>query len=164
MQFSMARLLVSVLVVNVLLCLAFVVPSVVGVPLLTLCSLVVLPPFVIVGVFNTRKARQAFFLGCMVAGTPHFIYSVYLAVMVSASFSDLSFYDDGGWSMQLFHLGGYFIGALGGLSGVGSYYLITSDEKAANERTIEEKQHFDDFSNEGATHPLDEEPVVRLPK
>ncbi len=165
MRFSMAKLMVGVLLLNLLLCLSFVTPLNIGYPLLTLVSLAVIPPFVIVGVFNTRGAKQAFFLGCMVAGTPHFIFSVYMAVMMSFSFSEWvnSSGDSDAWIMQSSHLVGYMIGALGGLSGLGAFYFINSEERSESEVQRKESQ-ADEFLESELAMRENQGLVARLPK
>ena len=85
MQFSIAKLLLVTLFVNFMVAASFAFPPQIGFPLLTFVALIVIPPFIIVGAFNTRGLRQSFFLGAMVAGTPHFIVSAYFAVMVAFS-------------------------------------------------------------------------------
>jgi len=174
MRFSIAKLLVAMLLLNVLVCLAFAAPAWVGYPILTLIALIIVPPIIIVGVVNTRGPRQAFFLGCMVAGLPHFIISLYMGVMIVLSYQDWSWAtDDGTWIMQLTQVGGYFLGLLGGLSGVGAYYLLgcgEQQESRTREASPDEKDMVENFattSDFGKTpvHALDPEPpLVRSPK
>lgn len=129
MRFSIAKLLVVMLLLNVLVCLSFAAPAWIGFPILTLIALIIVPPIIIVGAVNTRGRRQAFFLGCMVAGLPHFLYSLYFGVIMASSLGDLSWADDdGAWWMQASHLGGYFLGFIGGLSGLGAWYMIVGNE------------------------------------
>ena len=169
MRFSMAKLLVAMLLLNVLVCLTFAAPAYIGYPILTLISLIIIPPAILVGVVNTRGPRQAFFLGCMVAGLPHFIFSVYIAVMLVFSFSDVTFStdDESDWLVQLTHLGGYFLGMLGGLSGVGAYFLIVASEKDTSDNRVQlpvEKDEPIEFPNPAADELDASRPVVRTPK
>ena len=126
-RFTIAKLLIATVLINIAVCLTFAVPFEIGFPILTFISLVVLPPMIIVGVVNTRGARQAFFLGCMFAGIGHFIVSVWIFIAFafgqfggSSDFKDLPKY---------IHLAGYAIGLMGGLSGVGMFYLVTTGQR-----------------------------------
>ena len=57
--------------------------SLLGYMFMTFLALVVLPPFVQVGVFTTRGPRQAFFIGAAVAGLPHFIATFYFVGFIA---------------------------------------------------------------------------------
>lgn len=173
MRFSIAKLLVAMLLLNILVCLSFAAPSWIGYPLLTLIALIVVPPMILVGVVNTRGPRQAFFLGCMVAGLPHFIIALYTGVVMVISYEDWSWADgEVAWIMQIAHIGGYFLGMLGGLSGFGAYFVLGCGEQhnsSIGKSSPEGKDGLGATSpNEfGAPsmHPLDAEtPLVRSPK
>ena len=169
MRFSIAKLLVAMLLLNVLVCLSFAAPPWIGYPILTLIALIVVPPIILVGTVNTRGPRQAFFLGCMVAGLPHFIISLYTGVVMVISFEDWSWAaDDGVWIMQMSHVVGYFLGMLGGLSGLGAWFLIIGND--AKKVTVSEKSAGEDFdlpapsfSTEGALNEV-ARPLARTPK
>jgi hypothetical protein len=165
MRFSIAKLLVAMFAFNVLIGLSFAAPSWIGFPILTLIALVVVPPVIIVGAVNTRGPRQAFFLGCMVAGLPHFIVSLYTGVIMVISYEDWSWADDEtAWIMQMCHLGGYFFGLIGGLSGVGAWFMIAgSDVKAVNKEQavkVDFGMAESSFENESESF----RPLARNPK
>lgn len=151
MRFSIARLLIATVLVNVVLCLSYAAPVWIGFPALSFLSLIVIPPMIIVGVVNTRGARQAFFLGCMLSGIAHWVTSLYFVVVVGVSSFDgsafLEFFDGDEWGiLRSFHAIGYLVGVLGGLSGVGMYFFVTESASSATEaaeaaKTIEEKSN-----------------------
>ncbi len=112
--------------------LSFAVPLNIGFLSLSLISVFVIPPFLWVGVFNTVGAKRAFIIGCMVAGTPHLVLSVYFLIggFVFGSFSGGNYFDsltnlDSSESsfIRLVHIVSYGIGLFGGLVGLGSYYF-----------------------------------------
>ena len=123
-HYSIAKMLAAMLFINIVVCLTFAVPVEIGFPILTFFSLIVLPPAIIVGIVNTRGARQAFFLGCMCAGMAHFVASVYIAIYYAFEPSGINNQLDEA-PLCYIHLIGYTIGLIGGISGVGMYYLIT---------------------------------------
>lgn len=132
MRFSIARLLIATVLVNLVLCLSYAVPAWIGFPALTFLSLIIIPPMIIVGVVNTRGARQAFFLGCMLSGIAHWVISMYMAVMFGVSAFDSSgmsdiFEADEFGILRGMHAIGYLIGIMGGLSGVGMYFFVRTD-------------------------------------
>lgn len=155
MRFSIARLLIATVLVNIILCLSYAAPVWIGFPALSFLSLIIIPPMIIVGVFNTRGARQAFFLGCMLSGIMHWVVSLYMAVMVAMSsfdgsgMSDLLAADELG-IFRSFHIIGYVIGIIGGLSGVGMYFFVTSDPTQAvkKEPPAEENVQANEFNRE----------------
>ena len=168
MRFSIAKLLVAMLLLNILVCLTFATPAWIGYPLLTLIALIIVPPMIIVGVVNTRGPRQAFFLGCMVAGLPHFVMSLYMGVMLVFSYEDWSWANEEGVRvMQLAQLGGYFLGLLGGLSGVAGWFLIVGND--ALKDVGEKKTSKDSFPSPDPSFEDDasvevSRPLARTPK
>ena len=169
MRFTIAKLLIAMLLLNVLVCLSFAAPAWIGYPILTLISLIVVPPIIIVGVVNTRGPRQAFFLGCMVAGMPHFLVSLYMAVIMVISYQDWDWLDeDGVWVMQMSHVAGYFLGMLGGLSGLGAYFMIVGNDR--KKKSVEpEQMPSEDFDKPEAPFTSEESieasrPLARTPK
>lgn len=132
MRFSIARLLCFTLVFGIFMGLSFGLPVEIGFPILTAISLFILPPVIIVGVINTRGARQAFFLGCMLAGIGHHVFSLYIGITLSASFwQDLGGGDDMLEYFRFAHLIGISFGLIGGLSGVCAYFLVREPEAIA---------------------------------
>lgn len=138
MQFSLGRFIILVSMLSVVLALSFAAPFEIGFQLLTVISLVIIPPMILVGAVQARGVRQAFFLGCLVAGTPHFILSLYYGIFFGFQtiWSDgtpliESVEDESGGILflQLFHLIGYAIGMLGGLSGVCAHYFIRDNKR-----------------------------------
>ena len=145
MQFSLAKFIVLVTFANIILALSFAVPFPVGFYILTVISLIILPPFVIVGAVNNRGPRQAFFLGCLLAGTTHFICSIIFGfLIIQAEWSDSLDASDGVQFYQYFHLVGYCLGILGGFSGVAAYFIVvdqpsgTTKPEMSKERASEE--------------------------
>lgn len=123
MRYSIAKMLAAMVIINIVVCLTFAVPIELGFPILTFISLIVIPPAIIVGVVNTRGARQAFLLGCMAAGLAHFIISIYIAIYFAFDQSGIDeLYDS---PLCYIHMIGYTVGLIGGLSGVGMYYLVS---------------------------------------
>lgn len=186
MQFSIARLLLITLFVNFVLAASFALPGALGYLVLTCISLFVIPPFIIVGVVNTRGLRQSFFLGAMVSGIPHFIFTVYYGAMVAIS---LASGDLDGWD-ELFaadsELGGiqyvhplcYLMGAIGGGFGMAAYLFFQWGDKKSNlpETTPEPtapaygfQERVDhpaggwEFTSAGMTEQIQTEKTVALP-
>ncbi len=126
MQFSLKRLLILFAFANFLIAAAFVFPPFLSMIVFTFVSLVVLPPVVIVGVVQSRGSRQAFFLGAMVTGTPHFVINLYMLSMVLVSFdvSSLLASDSEFNYFGVIHLGLIVIGALGGLMGMVAHAFL----------------------------------------
>ena len=125
MRFTIAKLILATLVINLVVCLTFAVPTEIGFPILTFVSLIVIPPAIVVGVVNTRGVRQAFFLGCMLSGVAHFIFCVYVAMVFA--FGE-AIYDSVNDGFQYMHLIGFIVGLCGGMSGVGMYYWLKFGE------------------------------------
>ncbi len=165
MRFSIAHLILATLVINLVVFMTFAVPFWIGFPIMTLVSLAVIPPAIIVGVVNTRGPRQAFFLGCMVAGVSHFIICIYLASAFAFDVSGFNSLEDE--PIRFAHFVGILIGACGGLSGVGMYCWLKSGEpgQAPVEKQNSELRVDGGFQE---NHPLDVEPSesdrVVLPK
>ena len=139
MQFSLAKFMIALLFVNILAGMTFALPLAWSVGLMALVSVLVFPPIILVGCVQTRGLRQAFFLGALVAGTPHFIASVYYFVMFSIALVN------GGLSwaemntatpsaeeamLRYIHPVCYLIGLAGGLIGMGAHLFLRSGKPA----------------------------------
>ncbi len=122
MRYSIAKLLLATVAVNVIVCLSFATPVEIGFPILTFISLFLLPPALVVAIINTRSARQAFFVGCMVAGIGHFVMSIYLFIIYIFDASSLGDISDE--PIRYLHIVGYSLSLVGGLSGVGMFRLV----------------------------------------
>ena len=159
MRFSIAKLIVVIFLASIVFCLTFAVDPYIGIPLLTFVSLFLIPPVLLVGAVNTRGAKQAFFLGCMISGIAHFVVSVYLALFVfMGALTD--------WGdeevLRYLHLGGYIFGLIGGCAGVGAYFFVKQDD--AKDDTVENREQridpleideFDDvFEDQSASDAL----------
>ena len=146
MRFTIAKLIVATILVNLVVCLTFVTPKEISFPILTFVSLAIIPPAIIVGAVNNRGSKQAFFLGCMSAGLCHFVLSVYLGVVCfvePTTLGDL----DGQW--QYVHLAGYLVGLTGGMAGVGMFYLVNAGKQPvtdSKDRSVKQR----------IQHPLEE--------
>jgi hypothetical protein len=150
MQFSIARLLAITLFVNFVVAATFAFPPMIGIPLMTFLAMFVVPPFIIVGVANTRGLRQSFFLGAMVTGTPHFVISAYIFVMVivagvGGDFSPSDFDEVGFY--QYIHGAGFLAGSIGGACGMASYWFLKFGEP---KKKTSEPDQVDPFSVEPA--------------
>ena len=147
MQFSIARLLLITLFVNFIVAATFVFPPTIGVSVLTFVALFIVPPFIIVGVVNTRGLRQSFFLGVMISGTAHFVINVYIAVMLLISFADggvnLADFDDDNW-IQYLNGAGFLLGSIGGVSGMAAYYSL----KLGDQKKVPQMSHPIDSHDE----------------
>lgn len=127
-------MLVVVNLIALVLAASFAMPVWLGFPLLTIVSVVVLPPTVLVGAFQTRGAKQAFFLGIVAGGALHYIISIYYAFMVVIALAD------SGWAevfsdaegLTYFHPVGYILGLVSGAAGVIAHRFLTSDQNTAN--------------------------------
>lgn len=129
MKFTIGNLLIVTSFIASMLACAFVVPPVIGTAVLTLISLLVLPPFVWVGLINLRGRRQAFLVGAMIGGIPHFIYSAYFGTSIAfylyAEFSmEYVFDQEVPRIFGYIHLIGICISCFGGLSGIASYRVL----------------------------------------
>ena len=140
MQFSLAKFMVALLFVNILAGMTFALPLAWSVAVTTLVSVLVFPPIILVGCVQTRGLRQAFFLGALVAGAPHFIGSVYYCIVLGISMAGagmLPIYqvvyggDDGTLVLRLIHPLCYLFGALGGLVGMAIHVFLRSEKPKA---------------------------------
>jgi len=143
MQFSISKFLVFVTFVCVLVAAAFAMPPMWGLFVLSFISLMVLPPFLWVGVFNTRGPVQAFFLGAIITGIPHFVASLCMAmpILMGAASADFDLADllgifstseEGGEEviyLNITHFMGIFVGAMGGSIGMFAWWFIKSGSK-----------------------------------
>lgn len=164
MQFSIARLLLITLFVNFVLAATFALPGAMGYLMLTFVSLFVLPPLLVVGVFNTRGLRQSFFLGAMVTGIPHFVFTVYYGLMIASSVvsEDLNIFLDvdetGLGGLEYVHPIGYLLGAIGGSFGMAAFAFLKIGE---NQKTptpsmaISNREHDSEQHLEQATTDLE---------
>ena len=146
MRFTIAKLIVATILVNLVVCLTFVTPVAIGFPILTFVSLAIIPPAIIVGVVNNRGSKQAFFLGCMSAGVCHFVLSVYLGVVCVVEPTTLGDLDE---QWQYVHLVGYIVGLTGGIAGVGMFYLVNAGKQGVTDST-------DRSAKRQIQHPLEE--------
>ena len=168
MQFSIAKLLAVVVFINIVIAATWGLPAIVGMAVLLFISAVVLPPFLIVGAVNTRGIRQAFFLGAMVVGTPHFIYCTYIGVVLAIQSLDgeslLEMVDED-TTGNVIHLVGYVIGAIGGVCGMAAYWFVKFDESKPDSLTapIESKAAIKDSEKENADETI-QEFESRLPR
>lgn len=131
MQFSILRIMLVTAFVSFVLAAVFGLPTPVGFLVLTFVSLFVLPPFIVVGVVNTRGLRQSFFLGAMISGIPHFLITAYfgcwIAILIVSGEGYASLANDGlvdEVGMPIVHAAGFLVGTLGGLSGMASYAFL----------------------------------------
>lgn len=154
MRFSIAHLILATLLINLIVFLTFAVPAWIGIPIMTFISMILIPPAMIVGAFNTRGERQAFFLGCMVAGVAHFIICIYIVIAISFDWSSLSSMEDE--PLRYVHLVGLLLGACGGLSGMGMYKLLNFN-KNERDSTKEQGSLSEPENSFQQPHPLDSE-------
>ena len=130
MQFSTRSFFLVVTFYATLIAIAFSMNNLAGVMLMTFICLVVLPPFVQVGVFTTKGFRRAFFIGVAIGGMPHFVvafyYSVLLGSQAFSGFSLTNWYDADEIYIYLMigHLIGIGMASVGGLSGCISYGIL----------------------------------------
>ena len=139
MQFSLAKFMVALLFVNILAGMTFALPLAWSVAVTTLVSVLVFPPIILVGCVQTRGLRQAFFLGALVAGTPHFVASVYYFAVFAISLvgGNLIWAELSGASpsdeeamIRYVHPICYLIGLAGGLVGMGAHLFLRSAKPA----------------------------------
>ena len=130
MQFSTRSLFLLVTFYATLIAITFSMTNLAGVALMTFICLIVLPPFVQVGVFTTKGFRQAFFIGAAIGGMPHFAiafyYSVSLGIQASSGFFISTWYEAEEIYIYLMigHLIGIGMASSGGLSGCISYGIL----------------------------------------
>ena len=166
MQFSLKRLLVLFAFANLLIAAAFVFPPLLSTIVFTFVSLVVLPPIVIVGVVHTRGSQQAFFLGAMVTGMPHFIMNLYWLVVVSMTlhFEQLAGTAEELGSFGVFHLGFIILGALGGLMGMVAHATLLSAKKPDDSKSVREEKNAGPWGEEEQVTDIAESQKVNLPR
>ena len=131
MQFSTRSFFLVVTFYATLIAIAFSMNNLAGVMLMTFICLVVLPPFVQVGVFTTKGFRRAFFIGVAIGGMPHFLIGFYYSMLIGLQGSfDLDTFsvwfqpEDDCRYMMLGHLIGIGMASTGGLSGCISYGIL----------------------------------------
>lgn len=161
MQFSIARLLLITLFVNLIVAATFAFPAVVGISVLTFVAMFVVPPFIVVGAFNTRGLRQAFFLGTMVSGTAHFVINIYVVFLLIASLAGDGFSSSDLEDAGFRYLNGimFLLGAIGGLSGMAAYYFLKLDERQENGQESVNKTS-DDITSQQEILGRHREPVM----
>lgn len=134
MNFSMARMMAVMAFVCVVLSSAFAMPTIVGWAILTFISTVILPPLIWIGALNLNGKAQAFFIGAILGGIPHFVVSSYFLVALAIEF-DLNTYlssSDGElfW-VNIVHLLGYVTGFSSGMGGVFAHWLLVPASSVA---------------------------------
>ncbi len=134
MRFSMMKLLMVVNVLALLFALSFAMPIEYGFPILLVISGSVIPPVLLVGAFVTQGRRRAFILGCMIGGTPHFVFNSFCMLYLVFSDMDISdlFSSSSEWQARWVTLIGYGIGLLGGFSGLVAYSFWQSENEATS--------------------------------
>lgn len=114
-------MLTIVSIACLLIAATFSIPGPVGAMILVFASLIMFPAFVIVGLVNTRRETQSWFLGAVVAIVPIYWFNIYFSMLggfgVSLDGSD-DFY------LRVMQLINYGAVLLGGLSGWGSYRFL----------------------------------------
>ena len=131
MQFSTRSFFLVVTFYATLIAIAFSMNNLAGVMLMTFICLIVLPPFVQVGVFTTKGFRRAFFIGVAIGGMPHFLIGFYYSMLIGLQGPlDLGTFtvwfqpEDDCRYMMLGHLIGIGMASSGGLSGCISYGIL----------------------------------------
>jgi len=167
MQYSLKRLLTLFAFANLLIAAAFVFPPLLSMIVFTFVSLVVLPPIVMVGVVQTRGSQQAFFLGAMVTGTPHFIISLYMLIMVSVTLDIDQLAATSSDEFDYFgvmHLGFIILGTLGGLMGMAGHVALMGAKTSDGSRVVREEENSVPWGEE--VHDTDnaESQKVNLPR
>ncbi len=113
---------------SVIIAITFSLKNAFGLLLMTFLALVVLPPFVQVGVFTTTGFRRAFFIGAACSGIPHFLLAVFVVIDgLSGDFARVNGWfsnDDTSALLLIYHLVGIGLASIGGLSGFVSYGLL----------------------------------------
>jgi hypothetical protein len=146
MKFSILNLMLLTFGIALLAGCTFSFPKI-GYLILSIFSVFVIPPFIWVGIVNTRGARQSFFIGAAITGTPHFIYSVYTGIFLATNAisttrvfgpsgvteTTTGLMDSIDSSMVYFHSIPILLGCMGGGMGMFAYWvLVTSGPKAEN--------------------------------
>ncbi len=131
MQFSTRSFFLAVTFYATLFAITFSMNNLAGVALMAFICLVVLPPFVQVGVFTTKGFRRAFFIGAAIGGIPHFIVGFYYSILVGLqgslgldTFSNWFQPQDDVRYVMIGHLIGIGMASFGGLSGCISYGIL----------------------------------------
>ena len=131
MQFSTRSFFLVVTFYATLIAITFSMNNFAGLALMTFICLVVLPPFVQVGVFTTKGFRRAFFIGVAIGGMPHFIIGFYYSILIGLQGSfDLATFavwfqpQDDFRYLTIWHLIGIGMASVGGLSGCISYGIL----------------------------------------
>lgn len=119
--------MILIAILSILFAMTFTTPPALGLYLWSWVCVGIFPPFVVVSVVFSRGERRAFFIGCMIAGSMHFLVNFYLGITLITELLDLSLPDfagflDGGWGphfdsriMQLLFTGLSFGGGLIGM-------------------------------------------------
>jgi lipid-A-disaccharide synthase-like uncharacterized protein len=172
MKFSMAKMMAVMGFVSLVLAAAFAMPPFIGYLVLTIISLLFLPQFIWVGAINTRGRPQAFFIGAILSGIPHFCVSAYFLFAVGA-YMEVDVFDSSNneeaYMVNIVHLIGYAIGLFGGLGGVLAHWFIVpkTARESLPERTQEmvEKPHVPSMAKEFSSPFEERDPLVpKLPK
>ncbi len=132
MRFTLGRLFVLTGFVAFIAANVFIFPSNLAAIILFFLATIVFPPFVWIGVIQSRGSQQAFFIGAMVSGIPHFVFSAYFVCTI-LFFSGLRldeleivelwnglFQSDVGMERGVLYVHGIgiILGCIGGLSGM----------------------------------------------
>lgn len=159
MRFSISKLVALTAFVAFAFAATFAMPFGLGFVLLSIVSVLVLPPVVVVGAAVTRGRQQAFFLGTLVSGVTHYVVSVYLGVtiaMVMMSgdlFSGTSGLEDELGPAKYMHLTGYVVGAIGGAMGALTHWFLvpTRSEEDPTSRVARPNADTESESDKGAS-------------
>ena len=141
MRFSILSFLIVILFVNLLVGLVFGVGGPLAYLLITLIALFVLPPFLWVGLIQTRGVKQSFFIGAIVSGIPHAVITAWMLSMVVAQGDLIDIWESNNWTedaddylfFNVMHLVFIFLGTMGGLVGMGSFVLLNGRRGAASD-------------------------------
>ena len=155
MKFSMARMMAVMGFVSIVLAATFAMPSYIGWGILTAISLLFMPQLIWVGAFNTRGRKQAFFVGAILSGIPHFVVAAYLVIYLGIS-GEWDFSADLPW-INIIHPIGYLIGLVGGLGGMFAHWLIVTPRNPKEQSgDFVEPQGFDMEQKSKAVEPASE--------
>lgn len=135
MQFSITRLFVITTFIAVLLSATFGLPDNLGAFVQWIMCMFVLPPFVVVGVISSRGLRQAFFIGAMVAGLPHYLANFYISFNVITfheSMLTIETFSDFDNNYRLRNLTLIGLGCFGGLMGMLAYFSMNKNKPQNN--------------------------------
>lgn len=148
MKISISHLMLVTVGMALLACCSFVYPKI-GYLILAFAAIFVIPPFVWVGIIQTRGCRRAFFLGAAVTGIPHFIFSTYYGFFLATSFlestplysaSDVasqspSLLDQIDQYMVFTHSVPILLGCFGGLMGMIAHHVLVETQDKVNPKT-----------------------------